>query len=190
MKLITIIVAIGLAASQVAASPTPVPKLFNIKIGTTFKQLDGKLITTDAAGVSLGEFSNGSEPITVFQTNRTSEACDTCVGFSIWPYTTDFHAIGLYGDPDLLQFVNLDGGIPPLSSTQVLDIDTFQIAPADQLINYHGGSWMAFPTLDNDSQGWQLKWATGEAIVTEDYIPVNLTLTRAGAKPKPLHVGA
>ncbi|KAI8628409.1 hypothetical protein F5Y19DRAFT_437595 [Xylariaceae sp. FL1651] len=172
----TAILSLSVAASHVWAAPVDGGlDLFKLKISSPANaELDGRYLALNGSSLGLYE-GDDTSPVRVYQKSSEKKGC-----MELHTYPVGFvdHALGLVGPPGLMTFtdiVNPNGTKP--GNGQVKEWDTFQMMSDNKLTNDGRGAWLAFPAARSS---WKVKWSDGSAIMTTDYMPIEIKMEAAG----------
>ncbi|KAI1468966.1 uncharacterized protein F4812DRAFT_425322 [Daldinia caldariorum] len=176
MKWLDSLLPLGILTSFVSAAPIVERQLdlYELQISCPAnKKLDGRFI--GLKNNTLGVFDRDDvSPVKVYTVDSEKEGCNE---LHTYPVGIVDHSIGLLGPPDLLTLVDMMNprSINP-GDGDIAQWDTFQLSDG-KLTNDAEGQWLAFPS---GGDAWKVKWTDGLAVVTTDFMVVDVLLKSAG----------
>ncbi|KAI2636833.1 hypothetical protein GGS21DRAFT_489605 [Xylaria nigripes] len=148
--------------------------LFNLKVSSTSAELNGLLITTETAVLGVNQTVD-APPVSVFEINNQETGG---LELHTFPIGIIDHVVGLVGSNGLFTLTDIpnpEGAVPPQDG-QSFEWNNFRISNGT-LVYEGGGRWLAFPRLEGS---WGVNWTDGSAMLTEDYMPIDILLESAG----------
>ncbi|KAL7622593.1 hypothetical protein AAE478_008103 [Parahypoxylon ruwenzoriense] len=137
------------------------------------KKVDGRFLALD--NNTLGVFDGEDiEPVKVYTVESQKEGLNE---LHTYPVGIVDHSIGLLGPPGLLTLVDMMNphNVQPGEGT-IAQWDTFRVDDG-KVTNDGAGQWLAFP---GPRDTWKVKWSDGSAVITADFMPVEVLYKSAG----------
>ncbi|KAI5856688.1 hypothetical protein GGS23DRAFT_607995 [Durotheca rogersii] len=175
MQLTARLLSLGFLAAAVSAAPVVERQLdlFQLQISCPANQrVDGRFLALN--NNTLGVFSADFEPVRVYAVEGAKEGVNE---LHTYPVGIVDHSLGLVGPPGFLTLVDLmnPSTVKP-GDGNVAQWDTFVISDG-KVTNDAVGQWLAFPGHDDT---WKVKWSDGTAVVTADFMPIEILYKSAG----------
>ncbi|KAI0394871.1 hypothetical protein F5Y17DRAFT_231712 [Xylariaceae sp. FL0594] len=187
MKWSGLLLSLGLLTCSVLAAPHPGPSdgldLYKLKIKSPSNaELEGRYLSLNGSDVGLFVGTEASA-IKVYQTTSQRKGCNQ---LHTYPIGIIDHALALVGPPEIMTLSDIANPAKVVPDDgQVMLWDTFKVSNS-RLANDGPGGWLAFPGAKDS---WKLKWTdvaltqhyhAGNAITSEDYMPVQIMMEAAG----------
>ncbi|KAF3064356.1 hypothetical protein GL218_01033 [Daldinia childiae] len=167
---------LGLLATFASAAPLMERQLdlYELQISCPAnKKVDGRFLSLK--NNTLGVFDGDDvSPVKVYTVDSEKQGCNE---LHTYPVGIVDHSIGLMGPPDLLTLVDMMNPqtVKP-GEGDIAQWDTFQLTDG-KVTNNAEGQWLAFP---NGHDTWKVKWTDGSAVITTDFMVVDVLLKSAG----------
>lgn len=177
MRIATSLLSVALVATSTWAAPLVGRQddiqLYQLQVSSPgHDTLDGQYLMTN--GTTLGFLLSAEPPLQVYTTESSK---DGLMEIHTYPIGIVNHALGLHGPKGLMNLVDMVNPQGEKDDDVVQVWDTFRMADDGELLNDGGGQWYTFPVRRG---GYIVKWYDGSLGITDDYLPVKISMTEVG----------